>query len=65
MSSWYVDKNSWKSVPFSSSICFFAGVFCLFGALFLVVGGADLESQTAGQVFWIVLISGAFATVWA
>ena len=65
MRSSHAQNNSWKSVPFSSSVCFFAGVFCLFGALFLVISAADLESQTAAQVFWTVVVSGSFAIVWA
>jgi len=57
--------HSWKTVPLSSSIVFFAGVFCLFGALILVFSSANFQSQTAAEVFWTVVISGTFAIVWA
>lgn len=59
------DLHSWKTVPFSSSVLFFAGVFCLLGAIFLVLSSANLNSQSAGDVFLTVLISGSFAVGWA
>ncbi|MGA9530057.1 MAG: PP2C family protein-serine/threonine phosphatase [Terriglobales bacterium] len=59
------DLHSWKTVPFSSSVLFFAGVFCLLGAMFLVIASANLDSQSAGDVFLTVLISGSFAVGWA
>jgi serine phosphatase RsbU (regulator of sigma subunit) len=65
MESWNANLHSWKTVPLSSSIVFFAGVFCLFGALILVFSSANFQSQTAAEVFWTVVISGTFAIVWA
>jgi hypothetical protein len=58
-------QNSWKTVPLTSSILFFAGVFCLFGALLLVVQSANFESQSTADIFKIVSLGGTFAIFWA
>src|ERR1700751_1705734 len=58
-------RNTWKTVPLSSSILFFAGVFCLFGALLLVVESANLQSQSTADVVRIVVLGGTFAIFWA
>ncbi|MFZ0230900.1 MAG: PP2C family protein-serine/threonine phosphatase [Mycobacterium sp.] len=65
MSASQADLHSWKTVPFSSSVLFFAGVFCLLAAMFLVLSSADLNSQTTGGVIRLVVISGAFGVGWA
>jgi hypothetical protein len=57
--------QAWKTMPFSSKVFFFAGVFCLFGALILTVSSADFESQSVTDVVKTVVIAGAFAIVWA
>jgi hypothetical protein len=59
------NSRTWQTTPLSSAILFFAGVFCLFGALLLIVGSANLQSQSIGDIVLTVLISGAFAIVWA
>jgi hypothetical protein len=57
--------QAWESMPLPSKVFFFAGVFCLFGALILTVSSADFDSQSTADVVKTVLISGAFAIVWA
>jgi len=59
------NRLSWKAVPLTSRITFFAAVFCLFGALLLVAESANFDAQSPADVFWIVVISGSFAMVWA
>ena len=44
---------------------FFAGVFCLFGALILVASSPNFKAQSVGDVFWTVVLAGLFAIVWA
>jgi hypothetical protein len=56
---------AWKAIPFSSSVFFYAGVFCLFGALILTVAGAGFQSQSIWDVIETIVISGSFAIVWA
>jgi len=56
---------TWETMPFSSSVFFYAGVFCLFGALFLTISSTGLESQSMGDVGRTVMFAGAFAIVWA
>jgi hypothetical protein len=65
MKSWRAGDDTWKTVPISSSVCFFAGVFCLFGALLLVATSANLHSQTVEEIVWTVVVSGCFAMAWA
>jgi hypothetical protein len=65
MSSPRSERNNWKTVPVSSSVLFFAGVFCLFGALLLVVQSAGFESQSTADIFRIVIVGGTFAIFWA
>ena len=65
MKPWPTADDSWKTVPITSSLLFFAGVFCLFGALLLVVTSANLQSQTGAQIAWTVIVSGLFAVGWA
>jgi phosphoserine phosphatase RsbU/P len=57
--------QSWKTMPISSSIFFFAGVFCLFGALILIPTNADFQSQSLADVIRTVVVAGAFSIVWA
>jgi Stage II sporulation protein E (SpoIIE) len=57
--------QAWKTMPFSSKIFFFAGVFCLFGALVLTVTSADFDSQSVWDVLETVVVAGAFAILWA
>jgi hypothetical protein len=57
--------HAWTTMPFSSKIFFFAGVFCLFGALILTVSSADFQSQSPWDVADTVVIAGAFAILWA
>ena len=52
-------------MPISSSVYFFAGVFCLFGALILVGVSADFQSQSVGDVIRTILLAGVSAMVWA
>jgi hypothetical protein len=65
MSSPRSQRNTWKTVPLTSIILFFAGVFCLFGALLLVAESANFESQSTADVVKIVVLGGTFAIFWA
>jgi serine phosphatase RsbU (regulator of sigma subunit) len=65
MNSQQVGLQNWKTMPLSSSVFFFAGVFCLFGALVLVASSPNFWAQSAEDVFWMVVISGMFAIIWA
>lgn len=57
--------QTWKTMPRSSSVFFFAGVFCLFGALILVASIANFQSQSVGDVIRTVVLAGTFSIVWA
>lgn len=52
-------------MPRSSSVLFFAGVFCLFAALLLVANNMDLQSQSVPQTIAAVLLGGGCAVLWA
>lgn len=65
MASRHADSQAWKTMPLSSSVFFFAGVFCLFGALLLIPTSASFQSQSAADMIWTVVLAGAFAMVWA
>jgi len=65
MKTWHDAGDTWKTVPIGSALCFFTGVFCLFGALLLVVTSANLQSQTGGEIAGTVIVSGLFAIGWA
>lgn len=65
MDSQRVGLQTWKTMPLSSSAYFFAGVFCLFGALILVASSPNFRAQSLGDVIRSVLISGTFAIMWA
>ncbi len=65
MSSWKAGAETWKTMPLSSSIFFYAGVFCLFGALILVPSNASFQSQSAVDVLLTVVVAGFFAILFA
>src|SRR5271165_1405551 len=65
MNSWEEHAQTWKMMPLSSSVLFFAGVFCLFAALILVGDSMDFQSQSAPELVAAILISGGFAIGWA
>lgn len=52
-------------MPLTSSIFFFAAVFCLFSAQNLIFLGLNSQSQSRLEIFSNVLLSGSFAIVWA
>jgi len=52
-------------MPLSSSITFFAGVFCLFATLVLVGTGMSFQSQSWLEMIGGAVISGGFAIAWA
>src|SRR5271166_4280937 len=56
---------AYKAIPLSSKVFFYAGVFCLWGALILTVSSADFESQSIWDVIKIVVVAGGFAILWA
>src|SRR5664279_5838786 len=65
MNSAQAQEQSWKGMPRSSSVFFYAGVFCLFGALLLVVSSPGLRSQSVGDIARTVVVAGLFAILWA
>ena len=65
MTSQQASSEIWKTTPISSSVYFFAGVFCLFGALILVGTSADLQSQSVGDVIRTIVLAGVSAMIWA
>ena len=65
MKSWEDNAQTWKTMPLSSSLFFFAGVFCLFGALLLVATNASFQSQSAADVLLTVVVAGVFAILFA
>ena len=65
MNSWEEHAQTWKMMPLSSSVLFFAGVFCLFAALVLVGSSMSFQSQSVMELTGAVLISGGFAMGWA
>jgi serine phosphatase RsbU (regulator of sigma subunit) len=65
MDSGQAQAQLWKGMPFSSSVYFYAGVFCLFGALLLTVSSPDFQSQSIGDVVRTVVIAGSFSILWA
>lgn len=56
---------AYKATPLSSKVFFYAGVFCLWGALILTVNSTGFESQSIWDVIKIVVIAGGFAILWA
>src|ERR1035438_9909225 len=65
MASWQGNAQTWKAMPLSSSILFFAGVFCLFGSLVLIVSSMDFQEQTIPSMILTVAIGGGIAIIWA
>ena len=65
MNSWKDHAQTWKMLPFSSSILFFGGVFCIFASLGLIGSSMSYESQSALELIGDVLIGGGFAIAWA
>ena len=65
MDSAQAQEQLWKGMPRSSSVFFYAGVFCLFGALLLVVSSPGLRSQSIGDIARTVVEAGSFAILWA
>ena len=65
MDSAQAQEQLWKRMPRSSSIFFYSGVFCLFGALLLVVSSPGLRSQSIGDMVRTVVVAGSFAILWA
>ena len=65
MNSAQAQEQLWKGMPLSSSAYFYAGVFCLFGALMLTVSSPGFQSQSIGDVARTVMIAGSFSILWA
>jgi len=65
MNSWARNAQTWKMMPRSSSILFFAGVFCLFASLVLIGSGINFQSQSRLEMIGAALIGGGFAIAWA
>src|ERR1700694_3450838 len=65
MSRWEEQSQTWKMMPVSSSVLFFAGVFCLFASLVLIGSSMNFQSQTVLDLIGSALISGGFAIGWA
>jgi serine phosphatase RsbU (regulator of sigma subunit) len=65
MNSWEEHAQTWKVMPVSSSILFFAGVFCLFASLVLIGSSMNFQSQSALDMIGGALIGGGFAIAWA
>lgn len=65
MGSWKANAETWKTMPLSSSVFFYAGVFCLFGALILVPSNASFQSQSVVDVLLTVVVAGFFAILFA
>ena len=65
MTSWQEHAQTWKMMSVSSSVLFFAGVFCLFAALILVGASMDFQSQSRLELIGAILIGGGFAIGWA
>ncbi len=57
--------QAWQTMPFSSAIFFYAGVFCLFGALILIGSSTGLQSQSIADVVGTVVFAGGVAILWA
>jgi hypothetical protein len=65
MMSWEQQAYRWRTMPWSSSIRFFAAVFCLFASLNLVSASMSFRAQTVADLISSILIGGLFAMVWA
>jgi len=65
MSRWEEHSQTWKMMPVSSSVLFFAGVFCLFASLVLIGSSMNFQSQSVLDLIGSALISGGFAIGWA
>jgi hypothetical protein len=65
MDHWKEKAQTWKLMPLSSSIVFFAGVFCLFACLVLIGSSMNFQSQSALERIGGALIGGGFAVGWA
>jgi serine phosphatase RsbU (regulator of sigma subunit) len=65
MNSWRTNAEVWKKMPLASSVFFFAAVACLFSAQNLIFLGLNVQSQSLLEISSNVLVSGAFAIVWA
>jgi Stage II sporulation protein E (SpoIIE) len=65
MISWEQQAYRWRMMPLSSSVRFFAAVFCLFASLNLVSACMSFRAQTLPDLISSVLIGGLFAMLWA
>jgi hypothetical protein len=65
MDSWEENAQTWKTLPFSSSVIFFAGVFCIFASLVLVGASMSSQSQSLLDLIGSIVVSGACAIAWA
>jgi serine phosphatase RsbU (regulator of sigma subunit) len=65
MNSAQAQEQLWKRMPLSSSAFFYAGVFCLFGALLLTVSSPGFQSQSIGDIARTVVVAGFFSILWA
>jgi hypothetical protein len=65
MSGWEEHSQTWKKMSLTSSILFFAGVFCLFASMVLISSGMSPQSQSALEMIASALIGGGFAIGWA
>ncbi len=65
MTSWETHAETWKAMPLSSSVFFFAAVFCLFATLNMIGSWMSFRSQSVFEVVMGACISGGFAIAWA
>jgi hypothetical protein len=65
MNGWEEKAQTWKMLPVTSSVTFFAGVFCLFSTLVLVGTGISFQSESRLEMIGGATIGGAFAIAWA
>jgi hypothetical protein len=65
MDHWKEQAKTWERMPLSSSVVFFAGVFCLFASLVLVGSSTKFQSETNFERIGAAIISGGFAIGWA
>jgi hypothetical protein len=62
---WKEQARTWEMMPLSSSIVFFAGVFCLFASLGLIGSSMNFQSQSMLDRIATVIMAGGFAIGWA
>jgi len=63
--SWIGTAAFWRSLPASSSLVFFAGVFFLFGSLGFILDIRNPQETTAGELTINVVVRSFFGVCWA